>query len=243
MSEKDYSVLQETYTIEDFRSIVAGLRGENGCPWDKVQTHASLKSCMTEEAAEVLAAIRILDNTGNPENLKEELGDVLLQVVMHSQIADEEGYFTFSDVINEVCRKMVRRHPHVFGTAEAENPRQALQNWEAIKKEEKAGQAWVQTPLRDIPKEFPSLARAQKVQKKADKLYEPLPAVHESITAIRGVLDALEAAEENRADTNASEAVSELLWHTVNLAKETSVSAEHVLFDKIDAFIDKYENN
>ena len=104
---------KDRYTYEDFLDIIAMLRSENGCPWDKVQTHDSLRPCMMEEAAEVLAAIRIYDTTGNAGNLQEELGDVLLQVVMHAQIAKEEGIFTMEDVVNDVAQKMVRRHPHV----------------------------------------------------------------------------------------------------------------------------------
>ena len=128
---------EKTYTYEDFLGIIATLRSENGCPWDKVQTHESLKPCMMEEAAELLASIRIYDKTGNPENMIEELGDVLLQVVMHAQIAKEEGIFTMEDVVNEVSCKMVRRHPHVFGTGNADTPDEVLVNWEEIKKEEK----------------------------------------------------------------------------------------------------------
>lgn len=142
---------KDRYTYEDFLDIIAMLRSENGCPWDKVQTHDSLRPCMMEEAAEVLAAIRIYDTTGNAGNLQEELGDVLLQVVMHAQIAKEEGIFTMEDVVNDVAQKMVRRHPHVFGTVEANTSEQVLQNWEEIKKQEKAGQTWASTPLRDIP--------------------------------------------------------------------------------------------
>ena len=168
MSEKQ----EKQYTYEEFLAIIATLRSENGCPWDKVQTHDSLKSCMMEEAAELLASIRIYNKTGNPENMIEELGDVLLQVVMHAQIASEEGLFTMEDVINEVSRKMVRRHPHVFGTESADTPDEVLVNWEEIKKEEKKDKDWVQSPLKDIPKELPSLTRAVKVLKKIDKHYE-----------------------------------------------------------------------
>ena len=121
------------YTYEEFLDIIKMLRSENGCPWDKVQTHESLKPCMMEEAAELLASIRIYSQTGNPENMIEELGDVLLQVVMHAEIASEEGLFTMEDVVNEVSRKMVRRHPHVFGTGSADTPDEVLVNWEEIK--------------------------------------------------------------------------------------------------------------
>ena len=102
------------YTYQNFLEIIKTLRGENGCPWDRVQTHESLKPCMMEEATELLASIRIYDQMGNPENMREELGDVLLQVVMHAQIAAEEGIFTMEDVVDEVSRKMIRRHSHVF---------------------------------------------------------------------------------------------------------------------------------
>ena len=131
------------YTYQNFLEIIKTLRGENGCPWDRVQTHESLKPCMMEEAAELLASIRIYDQTGNPENMREELGDVLLQVVMHAQIAAEEGHFTMEDVVDEVSRKMIRRHPHVFGTSSAEGAEEALINWEEIKKEEKKDKEWI----------------------------------------------------------------------------------------------------
>ena len=124
--------MAEKYTYEDFLEIIKTLRSENGCPWDKEQTHESLRPCMMEEAAEVIAAIRILRETGNAENLREELGDVLLQVVMHSCIAEEEGIFTMAEVVNEIAEKMVRRHPHVFGDTEVDGSAQVLQNLSLI---------------------------------------------------------------------------------------------------------------
>lgn len=104
--------------FERLQEIIARLRGENGCPWDREQTHASLKPACVEEAAEVVCGINILEKTGDAENLKEELGDLLLQVVMHAQIAEEENLFTIEDVIHGISEKMIRRHPHVFGTME-----------------------------------------------------------------------------------------------------------------------------
>lgn len=142
------------YTYQNFLEIIKTLRGENGCPWDRVQTHESLKPCMMEEAAELLASIRIYDQTGNPENMREELGDVLLQVVMHAQIAAEEGLFTMEDVVDEVSRKMIRRHPHVFGTSSAEGAEEALINWEEIKKEEKKDKEWIPSPCRKFRGSF-----------------------------------------------------------------------------------------
>ena len=109
---------EKQYTFEEFCDIIRRLRAPDGCPWDRAQTHGSLKQCMLEEAAEAAAAIRIYENTGDDSNLKEELGDVLMQVVMHSQIAREEGRFDVQDVISGISRKMIRRYPHVFGTEE-----------------------------------------------------------------------------------------------------------------------------
>ncbi len=121
------------YTLEDFVDIVAALRSENGCPWDKEQTHESLEKCLRDECEEVIEAIENKDD----DNLCEELGDVLLQVVMHSQIAKEEGRFTLEDVIDGVAKKMVRRHPHVFAGVKLETEEDRLAMWNAIKEQEK----------------------------------------------------------------------------------------------------------
>lgn len=128
--------------IEKLKTIVEQLRSENGCPWDKAQTHESLKPACIEEAAEVICGINILTKTGDAENLKEELGDLLLQVMFHAVLAEEEGLFTFDDVAKTVSDKMVRRHPHVFADVVYESREEQLQAWENIKKTEKAGKEW-----------------------------------------------------------------------------------------------------
>lgn len=125
------------YTYEDFLEIVKTLRSEHGCPWDKAQTHMSLRSCMVEETYEVLQAIKAYDESGSFENLREELGDVLFMVVLQAQIASEERIFTIEDVINEISEKMVYRHPHVFDDPEKYDPNDALVNWDSLKKREK----------------------------------------------------------------------------------------------------------
>lgn len=125
---------KKRYNFTDFTDIVAALRAPDGCPWDIKQTHESLKECLTEESGEVIAAI---DNKDD-ENLCEELGDLLLQVVMHAQIAAERGTFTMDDVIQGVSEKMVRRHPHVFGDVKVSSPEESLLLWNEIKKQEKA---------------------------------------------------------------------------------------------------------
>lgn len=125
------------YTFQDFREIIERLRSEDGCPWDREQTHTSLKPCLTEEAEEVLRGIDIYESTGDWDNLCEELGDLLLQVMMHSVIAEQEGVFTVDDVIQTVSEKMVRRHPHVFGNGQADTSEEVLLTWEEIKAQEK----------------------------------------------------------------------------------------------------------
>lgn len=133
--------------FEEFEHIIAKLRAPDGCPWDREQTHASLKKPCIEEAAEVVCGINILEQTGDPGNLKEELGDLLLQVVMHARIAEEEGYFTMEDVIQGIIDKMVRRHPHVFGDAVADDSGAVLKKWDEIKKQEKKGKEWTEAYL------------------------------------------------------------------------------------------------
>lgn len=125
------------YTFQDFYEIIARLRSEDGCPWDREQTHGSLKPCLIEEAEEVLEGIDIYEETGDWDNLCEELGDLLLQVMMHSVIAEQEGIFTINEVIQTVSEKMVRRHPHVFGNGQADTSKEVLLTWEQIKAQEK----------------------------------------------------------------------------------------------------------
>lgn len=128
--------------ISRLKSIVETLRSENGCSWDKVQTHSSLKAACIEEAAEVVGGINILEKTGDAANLREELGDLLLQVMFHSVIAEEEGLFTFEDVAKTISDKMVRRHPHVFEGVKYASEEELHEAWAAIKKEEKKGREW-----------------------------------------------------------------------------------------------------
>lgn len=131
--------MDKQYSFEDFVKIIARLRDKDGCPWDKEQTHQSLKTCMINEAAEAIAAVDVYEKTGDSENLCEELGDVLLQVILHSQIAEEEGLFNISDVIQTVSEKMIRRHPHVFKGDSVNSSKEVLEKWEDIKKLEKKG--------------------------------------------------------------------------------------------------------
>ena len=229
------------YTYEDLLEIIRILRSENGCPWDKVQTHQSLKPCMMEEAAELMASIRIYDQTGNPENMREELGDVLMLVVMHAQIASEEGLFTMADVVEEVSRKMVRRHPHVFGSGQADTTEQVLTTWEEIKKEEKKGKDWIESPLREIPKELPSLTRASKVLKKVDRLYEKQNDYQGSVEQLQKSVAALQNLEPETYGKELEKVMADMFLTMSNIARIYKISSEQVLTDRIEEIIEKYE--
>src|SRR5690625_841383 len=152
------------HTFDRLREIIAVLRGPNGCPWDREQTHESLRPYVIEEVYELIDAIDQEDD----ENIIEELGDVLLQVMLHSQIGEDQGYFQVDDVIRSLTDKMIHRHPHVFGTTEAETVEEVYKNWDELKKEEK-GKEHFSSILDGIPKQLPSLAKACKLQHKAGK--------------------------------------------------------------------------
>ena len=126
-------------SFDELKDVVKKLRAPDGCPWDKEQTHYSLKPGIVEEAAEVVCGINVYEKTGNPENLKEELGDLLLQVVMQAQIAEEEGLFTMDDVAKGITEKLIRRHPHIFRDVKVSDSKEVLINWENIKAKEKEG--------------------------------------------------------------------------------------------------------
>lgn len=229
------------YSYDDFLNIIETLRGENGCPWDREQTHMSLRPCMMEEAAEVMAGIRIYDQTGNYANLREELGDLLLQVVMHAQIAKEEGIFTIEDVVNEVAEKMVRRHPHVFGTVEVEGSGQVLENWEEIKKKEKAGKSKELPPLQEIPAELPALARAVKVLKKVDKHYAPGRDYESSVENLMEATEALKKCTPEDYSKEIAEHVTVALTALCDVSRNCRLSPEQLLSDKIEKIIEQYE--
>ncbi len=151
--------------FEKFNDIIKTLRAPDGCPWDREQTHVSLKKACFEEAVELVAGIDMYEKTGNADNMKEELGDLLLQVVMHAVIAEEEGLFSMDDVIRTVSEKMIRRHPHIFGDAKAETSEEVLKNWDEIKKKEKDGKDPVDPYLKnafDEAVEMIDIARKRK---------------------------------------------------------------------------------
>ena len=151
---------KEKYSVSDLISIMALLRGEGGCPWDREQDHLTIRKNLIEEAYEVVEAI----DAGDPEMLCEELGDLLLQVVFHSRISEEEGDFSIEEVADGICRKLIHRHPHIFSDVVVKDSGEVLENWDAIKKQEK-GQKTASDTLHSVPKVLPALMRSQKVQK------------------------------------------------------------------------------
>lgn len=235
--------MSDKYRFEDFVEIIEKLRAKDGCPWDREQTHDSLRPCMMEEAAEFVSSIRIYHESGSAENMREELGDILLQVVMHSVIAEEEGLFTMKDVVEEVSEKMIRRHPHIFGTAQADTSEQVLQNWDEIKKKEKEGKSWIASPLREIPGELPSLTRGPKVLTKIDKLYEKAPSREETSDRLLAAARELSACGEETEKGQVEKWLGDALLALCEIARREKIPAEQVLMDRIEELIEEKEGD
>lgn len=231
---------KDQYTCEELDRIVQILRSENGCPWDRAQTFNSLRTCMLEEAYEYLAAVRIYEQTGNAENMREELGDLLFQVVMNSRIAEERGMFDLSEVAEEVSKKMIRRHPHIFA-GDAEGHHDGSQSsWDEIKRREKEGKTWIESPLREIPMEHPALIRAPKVLKKLDKLYEPCSGEQETFGHLQEILSDMQANAQKQEDK--VKRMGDILIDICNLGRIWGISLEEILQDRIEELIDGAES-
>ena len=232
------------HTYEEFLKVIEELRSEHGCPWDREQTHASLKQCMLEEAYEVIDGITEYETTGDYKNLREELGDVLLQVVLHAQIAKEEGRFTMEDIVDEICEKMIRRHPHVFGDAAAENSKESLVLWEDIKKQEKKEETLEDT-LNRVAKAFPANVRAEKIQKKAAKSGFEFESLEQVLSKVREELAELEEViAEKKASKNADmgrldEEFGDLMFSMINLSRFLGLNAENSLTNATNKFINR----
>lgn len=211
----------EVRSFDGLREIVRRLRAPDGCPWDRVQTHESLRRFLLEETYETLDAL----DGGNPAKLREELGDVLLQILLHSQIASESGEFDVDDVIEGIATKLVRRHPHVFGEAKVKTADEVVLKWEAIKSEER-GRADEEDPLARVPQTLPSLSYSQALQERAAATGFEWPGVAD-------VLDKLteEAAELARAESldEQREELGDTLFVLVSLARKLGLDAEESL--------------
>jgi MazG family protein len=223
--------------------IIAHLRAPDGCPWDREQTHLSLRRHLIEESYEVVDAIE----NGSDEDLCEELGDLLMQPVMHAQIAAEENRFAIADVLEDICEKLVRRHPHVFGEITVSDSGEVLKNWDAIKKAEKqskAGDAQAgSTPsLGDASSALPALMQALEVSKKAAKLGFEWPDANGVLEKAREEIAELEAAMKNESHERVAEEVGDLLFTVVNLARWQKVDPELALRDMVRRFRTRFSH-
>lgn len=236
--------------------LMATLRAQNGCPWDRKQTHESLKPYLLEEAYEVLETI----DQGDKQKLREELGDVLLQVIFHSQIAAETASFTVEDVLDTLAKKLIRRHPHVFGhngqADQASNSEQVLAQWEDIKRAEREAAGNTQSALEGVPKTLPALLRAYQIQARASRVGFDWPQNREGLEQIIGKvteeIDELQEALElsqTPAETESSRSdsrqrieaeIGDLFFSLVNLARFLKTDPEDALRRATNRFIDRF---
>ena len=225
---------KKQYDFEDLIMLLEVLRSENGCPWDREQTHQSIRNNLIEETYEVIEAI----DTENPVLLREELGDVLLQIVFHAQIETEEKRFNVHDVANDVCVKLIHRHPHVFGEVKADTTEQVLSNWESIKNTEKERKTTTDK-LRAIPPMLPALMRAEKVGKKAKSF--DFPNADSVVEKIYEELDELKDAMKESNSEHIAEEMGDLLLTLTSLCRKLGVESEVALNRATDKFIDRFE--
>lgn len=226
---------KDHYSINDLLDIVRLLRSEGGCPWDREQTHQSIRSDLIEETCEVIEAIDLED----AELLREELGDVLLQVVFHCRIEEEQNSFKFDDVCDEVCKKLIIRHPHVFGDVTANTTEQVLKNWDAIKMETKGQERYTDT-LTSVAKSLPALMRAQKVGKRAMRAGMDFRCAEDAVACIGGEKAELEAAIASGSKKDIEEEMGDLLFSCVNAARHLGIDAELALKSATEKFIRRF---
>ena len=232
---------QEMAPFQQLVQIIKRLRDpETGCPWDKAQTHQTLKKNLIEEAYEVLDAIDIITpENGSLECLKKELGDLLLQVMLHSQIAEDNKIFSIADVISQLNDKLIRRHPHIFGDASASSPDEALENWERSKSKERTSDEGI---LSGVPKNMPALLRAQRVSEKAARIgfeWATLEDIGEQI------LDEVKefVVEYSKESTNAAAIADEfgdILFSLVQMARRLNLDAEDMLQQSTNKFVKRF---
>lgn len=224
---------KDSYDVNDLVEIVRILRSPGGCPWDAEQTHESIRRDFLEETYEVAEAI----DEGSTEHLKEELGDVLLQVALHTRIEEEQGNFNLNDVADGVCRKLIYRHPHVFGDVSVSGTGEVLTNWDALKRKEKH-QATHTDALNSVARSLPALWRAEKVQKKAKKAGFDWPDVSGALDKLSEELTEFKAAVAE--NSNVEEELGDLLFSAVNAARFVKVDPETALQKATEKFIARF---
>ena len=218
------------------------LRSNDGCPWDKEQTHETLKSCLVEEVYEVIDAV----DTRNPEKMKEELADLFFLIIFYCQIADDNNIFDIENLMDVCLEKMIRRHPHVFGDKSAHNADDALQQWNEIKKQEvldasQDGQE-DKSVINNIPKHLPALQKAQKVQKKVARVGFDWEVVADVIAKVEEELGEVKVAIDKESNERVAEEIGDLLFAVVNLSRHLKLDSEDLLRKSISKFIDRFKN-
>ena len=226
---------KETYNISDLIHIMRILRTPDGCPWDRVQTHESIRQNFIEETYEAVEAI----DKGDSPLLREELGDVLMQVIFHSLMEEEAGRFDFDDVCNDVCQKLIIRHPHVFGNIEADTPEEVLKNWDAIKMQTKSQKSTADS-VDDVARSLPALMRAQKVQKRSAKSGMDFRSAEEAAQKVPEEQRELFAAIDSGDKAKIEEELGDLLFSVVNIARFAGVDAEQALYRSTDKFAKRF---
>ncbi|MEE1066165.1 MAG: nucleoside triphosphate pyrophosphohydrolase [Acutalibacteraceae bacterium] len=229
-------VFKEKYDVYDLVRVIKALRSEGGCPWDIEQTHESIRKNLIEETYETIEAI----NKGDAEMLREELGDVLMQVIFHAQIEDEKGVFNIDDVADENCRKMIERHPHVFGEVNVNSVDDVLTNWDAIKRKSK-GQKTTSQAIDSIPRELPALMRADKVQSKAAKAGFDWSEVSGALDRLYEEIGELRDAITNGDKDEISDELGDVLFSAVNVSRFVKVDAEEALTASTDKFVSRFK--
>jgi len=214
------------------REIVAKLRAPGGCPWDREQTHESLLPALIEEAYEVAGAVRVNDTV----NFREELGDLLLLIVMHAEIARESERFDIDGVLKDVTEKLIRRHPHVFGKSDARDSGAVLKQWESIKRSEKTGKYY----LGDLPAALPALVRAQKAQSKVARVNFDWTDLGNVTAKVEEEIQELKQAVLEQDRKSIEEEVGDLLFAVVNLARKCKLDAESALQAATDKFVARF---
>lgn len=228
-------VLKDKYNIDDLVAIIKVLRAPGGCPWDREQTHESIKKNFIEETYEVVEAI----NKQSTDMLREELGDVLLQIVLHSEIESENGNFSFDDVVNDIVQKLVVRHPHVFGEVVANNTAEALNSWDTVKLKTKGQKNQTESML-SVPRELPALMRAQKIQHKAAKIGFDWDNVGGAVDKLYEEIDELKTAMEQGKRFDIEDEFGDVLFSCVNIARFIDVDSEEALTASTDKFMSRF---
>lgn len=225
-------------SIERLLGVMRKLRAPDGCPWDIKQTHASLKSDLIEEAYEVIDAI----DSGNSSELEEELGDLLLQVVFHSQISSEAGEFEFDQVANGISDKLIRRHPHVFGEINVADADEVLQNWDKIKKSEKQGEGEAPASIvAGIPKQLPALQKAHQVQKRAARAGFDWDHIDDVFSKLHEEIDEVKDAIKRKHEPDIRDEVGDLLFSVVNVSRYLGHNPEELLNQNIKKFVARFQ--